>query len=118
VDLVGKRSQIELQMSHSKYDDAFKRNAVKLVESGTTAAQVARDLGIPVNQLYMWCSRYRKTPSKHGNASENQDEVKKLQKELTRTRMELDILKKAITIFSRSELSSVDSTTDPLLRRR
>lgn len=105
-------------MSNRKYDEAFKQNAVQLVESGSTAAQVSRDLGISVNQLYTWCAKYRKTPSKHGNASENQDEVKKLQKELSYARMELDILKKAVTIFSRSELSSTGPMTDPLLRRR
>jgi transposase len=88
-------------MSNQKYDEAFKRNAVELVESGQTGAQVARDLGVPANQLYSWCKQYRRTPSKHGNALVNQDEVTQLRKELARTQMELDILKKAIAIFGR-----------------
>lgn len=88
-------------MSQQKYDEAFRRNAVQLVESGQSGAQVARDLGIPASQIYSWCAKYRTTVSKHGNASENQSEVSKLRKELSLARMELDILKKAVTIFSR-----------------
>lgn len=90
-------------MSQQKYDEAFRRSAVQLVESGQSGAQVARDLGVPASQVYAWCGKYRAVPSKHGNASENQGEVAKLRKELALARMELDILKKAVTIFSRSE---------------
>ena len=90
-------------MSRIKYDEAFKRSAVELVESGQRASQVAKDLGIHVNQLYGWCKQYGSRPSTHGNASHNQDEVTQLRKELDRTRMELDILKKALGIFSRTQ---------------
>jgi transposase len=88
-------------MSNKKYDEAYKRNAVRLVESGQSAARVARDLGLRANQVYAWRKRYGATASVHGNASQNQDEVTHLRKELERTQMELDILKKAISIFSR-----------------
>jgi transposase len=90
-------------MSNIKYDEAFKRNAVRLVESGQSAARVAQDLGLRANQLYSWRKRYGATPSVHGNASHNQDEVTQLRTELERTKMELDILKKAVGIFSRPE---------------
>ncbi len=90
-------------MGNQKYDEVFKRNAVQLVESGQTGAQVARDLGVPANQLYAWCQRYRTRPSAHGNASQNQDETTRLRKELARAEMELDILKKAMSIFARPE---------------
>jgi transposase len=90
-------------MSKQKYDEAFKRNAVQLVESGRTGAEVARDLGVPANQLYAWCHRYRRTPSTHGNAASNQDELTTVRKELEQTKMELDILKKAMSIFARPE---------------
>ncbi len=88
-------------MSQQKYDEAFRRSAVQLVESGQSGAQVARDLGIPASQVYTWCRKYGRTPSKHGNATENQSEVAKLRKQLALAQMELDILKKAVTIFSR-----------------
>lgn len=87
-------------MSNQKYDEAFKRQAVSLVEGGTSAAQVARDLGIAANQLYNWMKRYRSVGSTHGNAAENQAEVARLRKELARKEAELEILKKAMGIFS------------------
>lgn len=87
-------------MSEIKYDETFRRNAVSLVDQGTPAAQVARDLGIPVHRLYAWCKRYRNTASVHGNATANQEEVTRLRKQLARAEAELDILKKAMSIFS------------------
>jgi transposase-like protein len=41
-------------MSIKKYDEEFKRKAVRLVESGHTAARVARDLGLRANPVYLW----------------------------------------------------------------
>ena len=91
-------------MSKQKYDEAFKRNAVGLVESGVTAAQVARDLGLKPNQVYGWCQTYRKAPSTHGNLLSSQDEVTRLRRELSAKIGEIDVLKKALGIFSRSIL--------------
>ena len=75
-------------MRNEKYDEAFKRNAVPLVEAGQTGARVARDLGVPSTPLYAWCKRYRTTASVHGHASHNQDETTRLRTELERTKME------------------------------
>ena len=88
-------------MSKTKYDESFKQNAVSLVEAGTPAAQVARDLGISPYLVYTWRKEYGTKPSTHGNASENQDDVTQLRKQVERYRAELDILKKAVGIFSR-----------------
>jgi transposase len=88
-------------MSKEKYDESFKRNAVSLVEAGTPASRVARDLGISAHLVYAWRKEYGTKPSTHGNSSDNQDEVTQLRKRLERTEAELDILKKAVGIFSR-----------------
>ena len=88
-------------MSKVAYDDLFKRNAVSLVEAGTSASQVARDLGIPAHLVYAWGKQYGTKPSTYGNSSENQDELTQLRKRLERSEAELDILKKAVSIFSR-----------------
>lgn len=88
-------------MSVKKYDESFKRNAVSLVETGTPAAQVARDLGISAHLIYTWRKQYGAKPSAHGNAAAQQDENARLRKQLARAEAELDILKKAMSIFSR-----------------
>ena len=88
-------------MSKEKYDESFKRNAVSLVEAGTPATQVALDLGISDYLVHSWRKKYGTKPSTHGNASANQDELTQLRKRLERSEAELDILKKAVGIFSR-----------------
>ena len=84
------------------YDEGFKKNAVGLVESGQKAAVVARDLGLHVETLYQWVKRYRQTPVKASRGSEIvTSELESLRKENELLRMERDILKKAVGIFSR-----------------
>lgn len=98
---------------HSKYDDAFKQNAVGLVISGHKASQVARDLGLNPETLYQWVRKHRdsteKTPfsgerlsksTVKAQPSEDARELARLRKELELLRMERDILKKAVGIFS------------------
>lgn len=85
-----------------KYDESFKKNAVALVESGQASARVAEDLGIPVASLYQWVSRYRQRPAQHKGqrAGSESSELESLRKENALLRMERDILKKAVGIFS------------------
>jgi transposase len=103
----------------SKYDEAFKQNAVGLVMSGHKTSQVARDLGLNPETLYQWVRKHResleKTPfsgerltsnrlsSKAGvksEPSEDARELARLRKENELLKMERDILKKAVGIFS------------------
>lgn len=46
----------------NKYSAEFKEQAVKRVLAGESAAKAARDLGINVNSLYTWKSRYTEHP--------------------------------------------------------
>jgi transposase len=88
-------------MSQIKYDESFKQNAVALVEAGTPASYVARDLGISSYLVTTWRKKYGTKPSTHGNASDTQHDVTQLRKQVERYRAELDILKKVVGIFSR-----------------
>ena len=45
------------------YSIEFKEEACKRVQSGIPAAQVARELGINVNTLYTWMSRFKEHPT-------------------------------------------------------
>ncbi len=88
-------------MGKKKYDESYQRHAVSLVESGTSKAQVARELNISAHLIYSWCKKYSNGTSIEGSTSGTQEEVVLLRKQLERAQAELDILKKAVSIFSR-----------------
>lgn len=81
-----------------KYDDNFKKEAVRLIKSGNkTVADVARDLGISASTLHGW--KYQSVEMPDGDIMTN-SEITRLKRELADVRMERDILKKAVAIFS------------------
>jgi transposase len=88
------------------YTKEFKEEAVKLVQSsGKPASQVARELGISDSALYQWQKQVAEKGSDAfpgtGQQSGQEEELRRLKRELEVTRQERDILKKAISIFSR-----------------
>lgn len=88
-----------------KYTKEFKLEAVQLVESRGNAAEVARNLGINANILSRWVREYKEDEQYAfpglGKMKEPEEELRRLRKELADTKMERDILKKALSIFSK-----------------
>jgi transposase len=88
------------------YDKEFKLSAVKMVlEEGISTAQVSRDLGINENSLHNWKKKYLEDrensfPGK-GRLKPEDEELRRLQKELKTVKMERDILKKAMAFFAK-----------------
>ncbi len=80
---------------HRKYDAQFKEEALKQIENGQSVSSVAQALGISEALLYQW--RKRSAGSPMGNTVE----VELLRKQVKQLETERDILKKALTIFSR-----------------
>ena len=92
----------------------FKREAVALLESsGRPLMQIATELGISPSMLRNWRavvkgaaprSRSSKAPapgaSPMTSPADQAAEIARLRRELDRTRMERDVLKKAIGIFA------------------
>ena len=88
------------------YTKEFKEEAVRLAKnSNKPAAQIARELGISDSALYLWQKQLaEKGPDAFpgtGHQSGQEEEIRRLKRELEVTRQERDILKKAISIFSR-----------------
>ena len=80
------------------YDDQFKQEAVKLTATGNRSVpDVAKSLGISPNILYRWRDLAQVSTAQ----SPCQDELAQLREQLRRTEQERDILKKALSIFSR-----------------
>jgi len=86
------------------YDEDFKREAVRLVAlEGRSIRDVERSLGITIGVLKGWIKspRYMQaSPASGACLSEDANRIKRLEKELAQVRMERDILKKAVAIFS------------------
>ena len=87
------------------YTREFKIEAVLLVtDSDLTVKQVAKDLDIPSYSLYKWIDQYSDDPKEafpgKGKQTSEAEEINALKREVNRLRMERDILKKAMAIFS------------------
>jgi transposase len=89
-----------------RYDKQFKMDALNLWKSSDKSmAEVARELGIAPNRLYRWKDEAEADPEKAfpGNGRPRDEELARLQKEYADMKMERDILKKALAIFSKNE---------------
>lgn len=88
------------------YDREFKISAVRLIlDSGRSTASVARDLGVSENTLCIWKKKYLADiegalPGK-GNLKPEEEEIRRLKRELDHVKMERDILKKAVAFFAK-----------------
>ena len=87
------------------YTREFKLEAIRLAEtSGKPIAQIERELGLGKSQIYRWKRQLEREgeeafPGK-GKLKSSDEEVRDLQRELNRVRMERDILKKALRVFA------------------
>ena len=88
------------------YDKQFKIDAVNLLEnSDKTAAAIATDLGIPGDVLRRWRREQNEENIKAfpGHGIPRDEEIARMKKEIAELKMERDILKKAMAIFSKTE---------------
>jgi transposase len=85
-----------------RFDKEFKISAVKMVtEEGQKASEVARSLGIHANMLYSWKRKYAESGDKAFVGKGHLTEMAALRRKLKNAEMELEILKKAVGIFSK-----------------
>ena len=76
-----------------KYDDAFRQQALQMIRLGQSVPAVAQALGISEGILYKWKRAER--------PSDVDQELEQLRQKLKQVETERDILKKALSIFSR-----------------
>lgn len=97
-----------MQKVQKTYTPEFKREAVRLAQtSGKPIAQVARELGISDTSIHQW----RKELTEHGqeafpgsgHQTAQEEELRRLKRELDRVQKERDILKKTLGIFTRDQ---------------
>ena len=95
-----------MQKVQKTYTTEFKREAVRLAQtSGKPIAQVARELGISDTSIHQW----RKELAEHGSQAfpgsghqtAQEEEMRRLKRELEMVKQERDIGNMAVGIFSR-----------------
>lgn len=101
----------EMSQGRRQFTDEFKREAIALLaSSGRPLLQIASELGISPSMLRNWRNRSEgrnagsalrpiPAPAPH-SAPDSASEISRLRRENDRLRMERDILKKAVAIFS------------------
>lgn len=92
-----------MKKEKQKYSQEFIDSAVKMVERSGNAAAVARDLGIEDWKLRSWVRSSQKSSSKGSDYIEMAAELKKLKRELAKSKEENEILKKAAGYFARHQ---------------
>lgn len=92
-----------------KYDSEFKKMIVELYRSGRKAVDLAKEFEMNTNNIHRWNSEYESKGELsfpgHGKTklTEEQAEILRLKKELKEAQLERDILKKAVSIFSKKD---------------
>jgi transposase len=99
-----------MSRNYRTYTKAFKLEALELLESsGKSGAQIERDLGITKGLLLKWRDRYQVKKANGEARLEPSDleaaqaENRRLRRQLAIAEQERDILKKAVSIFSKLE---------------
>lgn len=87
----------------SKYPEEFRTEAVRLVrQSGSTVAQVARELGINAETLRTWVRADEvETGDRVGLTKAERAELAELRRRVKRLEQEKEILGKAAAFFAR-----------------
>ncbi len=91
------------------YPESFRKEAVKMADlPDRTAADVARELGIHVGQIYNWRTQFNKLSKGQFSVADGTNysvaektEIRKLKKEVAKLKEERDFLKKATAYFAK-----------------
>jgi transposase len=84
------------------FTEDFKRDAVRLAKERGNTSAVARDLGIHESLLSKWKQRLQAAPDRPfpGQGNPQDAELAALKRENARLKEEVEILKKAVGIFT------------------
>ena len=86
------------------FNAEFKQEAVELVRhSGRSETQIAKELGLTSSVLNRWV-RQAQDARPGENRFATRDDIRRLEKEVARLRMERDILKKATAFFAKDSI--------------
>lgn len=85
---------------YNTYDEEYKKTIVNLYESGKGISELSREYGIGKSTIDSWIKKFKTITTSTGEITNN-DEIIKLKKQLYEKEQEVEILKKAMAIFSK-----------------
>lgn len=91
------------------YSNEFKQEAVRLSYQRDNIKELAIELGIDVSRIYKWRTSSKLNTTDTTSVKKDNEEIKRLKKALKDSQLELEILKKAVHIFSKSDGKSIHS---------
>ena len=91
-----------MKKEYAKHNEEFKKMIVNLCETSKdkTMSDIAREYGITRTSITNWRKKYGTIITSTGETTNN-DEIIKLQKKNHELEQEVEILKKAVAIFSK-----------------
>jgi transposase len=93
------------------YSESYRKEAVRLADlPDRTAADVARELGIHVGQIYNWRTQFNKLSKGQFTVADGTNysvaekaEIRRLKKQVADLKEERDFLKKATAYFAKND---------------
>ena len=85
---------------YKSYDENFKKTIVNLYENGKGISELSREYGVGKSTIDSWIKKLKTITTSTGEVTNN-DEILKLQKKNRELEQEVEILKKAVAIFSK-----------------
>ncbi len=97
-----------IKRQYKKYSKEFKLEAIRLAdESNKPVTQVARELGLRVNQIYKWRTQLEEKRDEAFSgkqvAKDKDTEIRRLKKELATSQEEIEFLKKTAIFFAKNQ---------------
>ena len=85
-------------MKRKRYNQEFKETIVELYRTGTSVRDLSSEYGVSEVTIYKWIKEHSPIENSGGLTPA---EIAEIQKENLRLQQEVEILKKAMTIFAR-----------------
>ena len=85
-----------------KYSKEFKQDVLNMLKTGNkNVPELSKELGIAEQVIYRWYKKYNGNPKVEEKLSDQEKEIRELRAKLADVTEERDILKKAVSIFSK-----------------
>lgn len=89
---------------YKSYEEDFKKKVVKLYENGKGLSQLSREYSISKSTINSWIKKFKTITTSTGEKTNN-NEILRLQKKNKELEQEVEILKKAVAIFSKKQMT-------------